>query len=512
MSLILSIVSYKHQPAATPRAQRFEEAEITLGRVPQNSFVLPDPDNIVSKTHCIIRRRGNVYELADSSSNGTFINAAPEPLGRERTAALKDGDRLVIGDYDILVRVAPDPAPAMPFEPPPQAAPAPALAPFPDPFGAPNPFDAPPAPAASPLPPAADPFGLQNLVPPSNPSPFGSDFGPPPPAAGLDALFPPNPFPDLVPPTPPQAEAAWPPPNAAAPAPWVTPPDHTPPEQASFRVPDVAPPAIPEDWDPLAPMAPVAKSAAAAPSMPSVAPAIQPQPALPPDDAFGIGRLQVEPAAEPVPQRPAVPPVASALAAVDEGGLVQAFLAAAGLPSGAAAGQDASELMRQVGTLLREMVAGLCEVLAARSMIKGEYRLDRTQIGAANNNPLKLSPTAEGALELLVGPARPGYMPGTRAVKEGFRDVKAHELALIAGMQASVSALLKQFDPEQLKNRLDKHSLLQSLVPGSRKAKYWEIYEQQYRQIAGDVSEDVNGVFGRAFARAYEEQIEKLSS
>jgi type VI secretion system FHA domain protein len=123
-----------------------------------------------------------------------------------------------------------------------------------------------------------------------------------------------------------------------------------------------------------------------------------------------------------------------------------------------------------------------------------------------------MTPTVEGALTLLIGPTRPGYMPGVRAVKEGFRDIKAHELALVAGMQAAVSALLRQFDPEQLKGRLDKHSLLGSLLPATRKAKYWEVYEQQYRQIAGDVSEDVSGVFGRAFARAYEEQIEKLSS
>ncbi len=533
MALILSIVGYKNQPTPQPRTQRFTEPEVTLGRVPQNSCVLPDPENVVSKTHCIIRRQGGAYELADCSSNGTFLNFAPEPLGRERTAVLKDGDRLAVGDYDILVQIAPEPdaAAAAPARPPA------ALTPFlPEPFDGPDPFGAAPA-GPSAMPAASDPFGLQNLMGGLGPSPLGEDPVAPP-ASGIDSLFPASPFPaspfgdpGALARTPPGSELPWPPAvGAQDSAPWVTPSDHTPPEQASFRAPSVAPPAISEDWDPLAITGPVVKPPAFAPApVPAPAPPMPPPeavervaarpPPLPLDDAFGIGLLQGDrvpeaaPAPAPAPRSApaAVAPAAPAPAA-DDSALLRAFLDAAGLPPTAAEGETGIETMRHVGELLREMVAGLSEVLAARSMIKGEYRLDRTQIGAANNNPLKLSPTAEAALALLIGPARPGYMPGMRAVKEGFRDIKAHELALVAGMQAAVSGLLRQFDPEQLKKRLDKHSLLGSLLPATRKAKYWEVYEQQYRQIAGDVSEDVSGVFGRAFARAYEEQIEKLSS
>jgi len=62
-----------------------------------------------------------------------------------------------------------------------------------------------------------------------------------------------------------------------------------------------------------------------------------------------------------------------------------------------------------------------------------------------------------------------------------------------------------------LKKRLEKSgSVLDSLVPGAKKAKYWEIYEQQYKQIAREMSEDVRGTFGRAFAEAYEQQSKKL--
>jgi type VI secretion system protein len=156
-------------------------------------------------------------------------------------------------------------------------------------------------------------------------------------------------------------------------------------------------------------------------------------------------------------------------------------------------------------------VGGLREVLTTRAMIKAEYRVEQTVIRSSNNNPLKFAMDVDQALAAMLGPPRQGYMPPTKAAQEGFKDMKAHELALMAGMQAAVQALFRQFDPEQLKQRLEKSgSVLDSLMPGAKKAKYWEVYEQQYKQITREMSEDVRGTFGRAFAEAYEQQSKKL--
>lgn len=73
-----------------------------------------------------------------------------------------------------------------------------------------------------------------------------------------------------------------------------------------------------------------------------------------------------------------------------------------------------------------------------------------------------------------------------------------------------MAALLRQFDPAALKQRLEKSSLLDSILPGGRKAKYWEIYEQMYKQIAGEAEENFHGLYGSEFARAYEEQAGRL--
>jgi type VI secretion system protein len=156
------------------------------------------------------------------------------------------------------------------------------------------------------------------------------------------------------------------------------------------------------------------------------------------------------------------------------------------------------------------MVDGMCALLATRAMIKGEYRVDQTQIRSTRNNPLKFTRDGAEAAMLLLTERNPGYLPGVEAVVEGFRDLKTHELALMAGMQGAAAALFRQFDPEQLKQRLDRHSILASVLPGARRARYWDIYEQEYRKIAQDVSDDARGQFGSAFSRAYEEQERKL--
>jgi type VI secretion system FHA domain protein len=108
-----------------------------------------------------------------------------------------------------------------------------------------------------------------------------------------------------------------------------------------------------------------------------------------------------------------------------------------------------------------------------------------------------------------VRPKGPGYLPPADAVRAGFRDIKVHELALLAGMRAALDAVLARFDPTELEGQLRKRSPMARLVPGSRKAKYWKIFVQEYRAIARDAEHSFRGAFGQAFADAYERQISK---
>jgi predicted component of type VI protein secretion system len=48
--------------------------------------------------------------------------------------------------------------------------------------------------------------------------------------------------------------------------------------------------------------------------------------------------------------------------------------------------------------------------------------------------------------------------------------------------------------------------------PAQKKAKAWEAFGQLHRSVTQALSDDFDSVFGKAFARAYEQAIEKLSA
>ncbi|HPM40882.1 MAG TPA: sigma 54-interacting transcriptional regulator [bacterium] len=72
------------------------DGPVTVGRSPDNSLVLTDPE--ISRLHCLIERRGGALFLRDLSKNGTPVNGA---LARERE--LRPGDSLSVGPWKVTV-------------------------------------------------------------------------------------------------------------------------------------------------------------------------------------------------------------------------------------------------------------------------------------------------------------------------------------------------------------------------------------------------------------------------
>ncbi len=79
-----------------------------IGRASDNDWVLPDPHRFLSGYHALVEYHGGRWTITDTSSNGIFVNEALRPLGRDGSYALRDGDRLRIGEYDISVGITPD--------------------------------------------------------------------------------------------------------------------------------------------------------------------------------------------------------------------------------------------------------------------------------------------------------------------------------------------------------------------------------------------------------------------
>jgi type VI secretion system protein len=149
MILILTIRNPDSLQEGVAAQYMMDGPSAVIGRSRNCNWYLPDPRNAISSRHCAIRREGGAFMLKDISTNGTFLNDAPERISGERPIA--SGDLIRIGQYEVIVsieaQVLPEPDPGQvapeqeitfhPRGPIPDAAPAAAETPA---------ADAPPAP------------------------------------------------------------------------------------------------------------------------------------------------------------------------------------------------------------------------------------------------------------------------------------------------------------------------------------------------------------------------------
>ena len=168
------------------------------------------------------------------------------------------------------------------------------------------------------------------------------------------------------------------------------------------------------------------------------------------------------------------------------------------------------DTMRLLGQILRESTRGAVELLVARAALKREMRAEMTMIVSRENNPLKFSPTVEVALNHLLGPPAPGFMPPAAAVRDAFDDLRAHQLGVMAGMRAALEGVLGRFDPQHLEAKLVGRSTLANLIPATRKARLWELFQELFGQLQAEAQDDFDELFGKAFLKAYEDQLDRL--
>ena len=173
---------------------------------------------------------------------------------------------------------------------------------------------------------------------------------------------------------------------------------------------------------------------------------------------------------------------------------------------------DEAAFFEQIGKMTLEFTDGLVQTLSGRTHIKSEFRLDQTMIRPVENNPFKFSTSTASTLQQLLDKSNPAYMSGVDAIKEGFDDVNAHQMAVVAGMEAALHDILKRFSPKMLETRMTSDSILDNILPGGKKAKYWDMFKLLFDQIAGEAEDDFQQLFGRKFSRAYEEQLSRLKN
>ncbi len=514
----------------------------TIGRANTNRLVLDDPERTVSRVHAQVVYRNGLYAIIDQGSNPLQLNGRPLGAGNEGPLAL--GDRLTIGGFELKVsRLEPEGADTGEASAPgtAQAGSWPASS-ADDPFAdlleglVPNtPGPAAPAPASAEDGPFPDPMGMSSAAPPD---PFADLLGPdssdPPSRAGERA---PEDFSDLISPargaktdsidalfglgTPSGSDPLaltpladpWQQPNTAsasdplaafsheAPMQPAARSDHLPVEHFGFVPPQASPPPVamppsvpapsspePEAFDPFAGLdgsSTKALSATASAPPPSIAPSPAPSPAR--------EQGQASHASEPA----------------SEEELLAAFLRGIG-PLQQAPEQLTPGMMERIGEMMRIATEGTLQLLLTRQEFKREVRAQATMIAAQANNPLKFSPTVEVALAHLLGPGMRGFMPAQAAMRDAYQDLRAHEFGVMVGMRAALAHVIERFEPSELEKNITAKSRLDAIFSANRKAKLWDQFVALYGGIAKEAEDDFHNLFGKAFLKAYEEQMERL--
>lgn len=434
-----------------------ERESLLIGREPvaeagAQILELPDPERVISRLHARVEYRDGAYFLIDTSTNGVYVNQATEPLGKGREIELQDGDCLAIGDYQIQVDLSQGGEDDSPTQ-------LGALSDQQDSnsrldfWEEVTPVRPPPEPESSPLP--SFPFAEETPQQVQAETPEVPEI-PEDLFAGLEQIG--------ERPAGPAADAS-----------------RTPPAEFLSGSP-LEEPFIP-------PSTPQPEAEAEPPLQPATSP---PPPTPQPPES---------------PPRGAVPPKASPPAGADQS--LEAFLRGAGLEGQIETKDLPEDVLTAVGGLTRILVRGLMDLLRSRSQIKNELRLSMTILGGVENNPLKFTATVDDALLHLMRPM-PGYLGPEEAVEEAVDDLIAHQVAVISGMQAAIKTLLRRFDPGALEQRMEKLYPVAAHVPLQKQAKLWSLFEQSYEELNRELEEDFLQLFGRLFAEAYEDQVERL--
>ena len=181
--------------------------------------------------------------------------------------------------------------------------------------------------------------------------------------------------------------------------------------------------------------------------------------------------------------------------------LLQAFLAGAKIDPKNIDLSHPDEKMSRIGTMFRQFVESTVSVLRSRAEFKSLFRVSVTTIKREDNNPLKFAVTTDEAIKHLINDGQGGFKKSVESIDEGFNDLLNHQLAMQAGIQASLTDILRQFDPAIIEKQYEEGLVLQ------KKSKCWEKYIQVHTRLSETAVDDF---FGDAFSEAYEKQMKQL--
>jgi type VI secretion system protein len=457
MALKLRVISDHYKALGKRSSQLFGVTGGRIGRAQDNDWILPDPDRYVSSHHCKVSFRAGSWVLEDTSTNGVYINGSDVPASVEGAYSLQDGDRLRLGDYDVLVSIderndfSPDASGQIPM-----------------PKRVRNGSSKPEEDLGEEL----DITDLLSdaLMAPAAAKPGASKQAVAPILLDLDQAL----STDL-----PQAKSA-----AARTAPAAKPSrsgfasllDST---QDEGEQRTVTHSRKPDDWQ------------------------MQTRP-------YDLKTMAPLPASTPLTRQDKAESERSRRMSesgtAEVGSGVEALCRGAGIDASSLSADTHNALLTLAGQMLREVVLGLMEALKGRADLKNRLRLSQTTIQPGENNPLKFSASVDEAVLKLLDPHGNRYLGPIDAIRDSFADLRTHQLSLAASMQAAIDELMNRIEPGELQERFDRGLKRGALLGATNKMKYWDLYGEFYQVLNQRNEQGLPTLFAEELARTYAER------
>lgn len=170
--------------------------------------------------------------------------------------------------------------------------------------------------------------------------------------------------------------------------------------------------------------------------------------------------------------------------------------------------QGREALAIKAASLLRQTVEGVQQNLRTCSELKNELNFALTCTPSTSQNPLNDSVDTGAALEVLLGVGQLGQLSAELAVAQAYRDIQAHQVALLAACRAMARGALALFAPAYLTRCFERQDKPPRLLTSGA---HWRAYQRHYQRLIEDDSWGER-LLGNDFAKTYEEQIRLIST
>ncbi len=184
-----------------------------------------------------------------------------------------------------------------------------------------------------------------------------------------------------------------------------------------------------------------------------------------------------------------------------------AFCRGAGIDPRNLSGEARSGALQLAGQLLREAVLGLMDLNQSRNDFRNRFRITPPAADGAES-PLNFSKGVDEALIRLLTTlsTRAGSV---EAVRDNFRELKAHNTASLAAMRAGFEEFLGRVSPAELEERFER-ATKRGVFKTQNKSRYWDLYTEMFAGLSQRPADGFPHLFTEAFAKTFEAKLRVL--